>query len=141
MAPRDLANTSSDAPKGAPLTVAKVTRIYTTQPTIDNGRPSTCPKCKNDVLRSAEARQPENSKRAHLRVPALQKHHQIFTRRPPERERERKRAKKGRERGKKREILGGPAEAGPAEEGQGRGSRAGGPANEKSKKSKHLKNN
>ena len=44
---------------------------------------------------------------------------------PREREKERK---WGREREKKREILGGPAVWGPAEGGPGRGSRAGGPA-------------
>ena len=43
-------------------------------------------------------RQPENSKRAHLRVPALQKHHQISTRRPPERE---KKSENGAGEGKK----------------------------------------
>ena len=45
--------------------------------------------------------------------PRIQKHHQNSTRRPPEREREKER-KWVREREKKSEILGGPAEGGPA---------------------------
>ena len=53
--------------------------------------------------------QPENSKRAHLRVPELQKHHQISTRRPP-RERAREKERKWvREREKKARNFGAPA--------------------------------
>ena len=53
----------------------------------------------------ARTRQPENSKRAHFRAPALQKPHQNSTKGPP-RERIRKKIVAGRE--KKREILGPP---------------------------------
>ena len=63
-------------------------------------------------------RQPENSKRAYLRVPAFKNTTKIQREDPREREKERK---WGREREKKREILGGPAEGGKAEGGSGGG--------------------
>ena len=67
-------------------------------------------------------RKPENSKRAHSRVPALQTPPKFHEKTPRERK---KKSENGGGRGKKkREILGGPAEEG----GSGRGSRAGGPA-------------
>ena len=53
--------------------------------------------------------------------PAFKKHHQNSTRKHPERDR--KRAKWWRERGKKREILGGPAEGGVRRREGGRGSK------------------
>ena len=58
--------------------------------------------------------QPENSKRALSRVPALQKHHQNSTRRPPEREKERKWRWRREE---KREILGPPPFGAPTPSG------------------------
>ena len=58
--------------------------------------------------------QPENSKRAHFRVPVLQRTTKI-PREDPQREREQK-SENGSGRGKKKsEILGGPAEGCPAE--------------------------
>ena len=70
-------------------------------------------------------RQPENSKRAHLRVPAFKNTTKI-QREDPQRE---KKSENGGGRGKKkREILGGPAEGGLAEGGPAEGgSRAGVP--------------
>ena len=65
-------------------------------------------------------RQPENSKREHFRAPAFEKHHQNSTKRHP-RETQKERNGGGRGR-KKSEILGGPAEEGPAEGGSRSGS-------------------
>ena len=79
------------------------------------------------AARSGEAagvrtRQPENSKRAHFRAPALQKPHQNSTKRPPKREK--KERKLWREREKKernfgRSGVGGPGGGGPGEGGSG----------------------
>ena len=90
---------------------------------IPNSFKST-PQIQQDMIYRGFSRQPENSKRAHMRVPALQKHHQNSTRRPPERE---KRSKMGAGEGKESAKFwavrrrrgpakgGGPEEEGPAD--------------------------
>ena len=65
-----------------------------------------------DRAAGARTRQPENSKRAHLRVPALQTPPKFNEKTP--RETRKNEISGGREK-KKREILGGPAEGGPGE--------------------------
>ena len=79
------------------------------------GGPEMCTFCETpaappDRAAGARTRQPENSKRAHFRAPALQKPHQNSTKRPP-RER-RKKENCGRE-GKKARNCGPPPFGGP----------------------------